>query len=127
MPGRNLGRRAVVRTAPELPTFRGGVRVIEVDAIVRDRDGNFVDNLTKDDFELLEDGRRQDIQNLSMVKLPVGQKGRPLDPAALALSPQASDANLGRRLRDDSRPRQCHAHQDRSQVSSSSAIWVRRI
>ena len=42
---------------PQVPTFKGGVRVIAMDAFVRDKDDNFVTGLTRDDFEVLEDER----------------------------------------------------------------------
>ena len=37
------------------PTFRSGVRLVEVDVVVRNKDDRFVDTRTKDDFEVLED------------------------------------------------------------------------
>jgi hypothetical protein len=42
--------------------FRSGIELIEVDAIVTDRDGNPVRDLTAADFEIFEDGRPQAIQ-----------------------------------------------------------------
>lgn len=50
------------------PTFRTSASVIEVDVIVRDRGGVFVDGLSADDFEVLEDGRPQPIQQFYLVK-----------------------------------------------------------
>src|SRR5215471_16288033 len=43
------------------PTFRSGVNLVLVDVVVRDRTGAVVRGLTSDDFELLEDGTRQQI------------------------------------------------------------------
>ena len=44
-------------TAPQdLPTFRGGVQMIDVDVVVTDRDGKPVRDLTRDDFEIVESG-----------------------------------------------------------------------
>jgi hypothetical protein len=63
----------------QLPTFRAEVRLIEVDAIVRDEDGDFVPGLTKDDFEVLEDGEPRDIGFATMVNLPVDRSGRPVE------------------------------------------------
>ena len=40
-------------------TFRSGTALVEVDLIVKDKDGNFVSGLTADDFEVLEEGRPQ--------------------------------------------------------------------
>lgn len=52
-------------------TFRVEVNYVEVDAIVTDGQGNPVTNLTKNDFELFEDGRRQDIASFSLVSIPI--------------------------------------------------------
>jgi VWFA-related protein len=48
--------------APGPSTFSTGVKVVNVFATVRDKDGHIVTNLTKDDFTLLEDGRLQTIR-----------------------------------------------------------------
>lgn len=47
------------------PTFSTGVKVVTLLASVRDRDGHIIQNLTKDDFELREDGRPQAIRYFS--------------------------------------------------------------
>ena len=65
----------------ETPTFKGRVRVIEVDAIVRDDDDNFVPGLTKDDFVVLEDGQPREIASVSVLNLPVDRRGRPTEAA----------------------------------------------
>jgi VWFA-related protein len=44
------------------PTFSTDVKVVNVFATVRDKDGHIVTNLVKDDFTLLEDGRSQIIR-----------------------------------------------------------------
>ena len=46
-------------------TFKSGVTVIQVPVVVRDHDGRVVDNLTKDDFQLFDDGKRQEIASFS--------------------------------------------------------------
>lgn len=50
---------------PSTPTFldRVEVRVIEVDVVVQDAKGDPVTGLTRDDFELLEDGKPVEISN----------------------------------------------------------------
>ena len=63
---------------PQVPKFKGGVRVIAMDAFVRDKDDNFVTGLTRDDFEVFEDERPQEIASVSMVNLPVDRRGRPI-------------------------------------------------
>src|SRR5688572_19145670 len=42
---------ATFAQAPQQPTFRTGVQLIEVDVRVFDKDGRFVTDLTRDDFE----------------------------------------------------------------------------
>jgi VWFA-related protein len=53
------------------PTFRSGVDLIEVDVVVTDRQGNPVRDLTRDDFEIVEDGRSQTVRTFSLVDLPI--------------------------------------------------------
>jgi VWFA-related protein len=53
--------------APQTPTFSVGVTLVTTDVIVRDSRGLFVADLTKDDFEVLEDGRPQTVTSFVMV------------------------------------------------------------
>ena len=46
---------------PPPVTFKTETSYVDVDAVVTDRQGNVVRGLTKDDFELLEDGKPQRI------------------------------------------------------------------
>jgi VWFA-related protein len=48
------------------PTFRVQVDLVTNDVMVRDAQGNFVSDLTKDDFEIYEDGVKQDIISMHM-------------------------------------------------------------
>src|SRR5690606_914024 len=52
----------------QAPTFRSSASLIEVDVIVRGRDGASVAGLTADDFEIYEDGVRQDVQQFYVVE-----------------------------------------------------------
>lgn len=49
------------------PTFRVAIDLVTLDAIPRDERGQFVGNLTVDDFEIYEDGVRQQIASLVLV------------------------------------------------------------
>ena len=51
------------------PTFRSGVNLVLVDVVVRDKKGAVVKRLTADDFELLEDGKRQRILTFSFEEI----------------------------------------------------------
>lgn len=59
------------QSPPQTPTFRTEVEYVEVDALVTDGQGNFVRDLTVDDFEVLEDGRPQKVVNFSLVDIPM--------------------------------------------------------
>src|SRR6185295_16773792 len=48
------------------PTFRVQVDLVTNDVIVRDDKGNFVPDLKKDDFEIFEDGVKQDITSMTV-------------------------------------------------------------
>ena len=52
-------------------TIRVGVRMVQVDAVVRDRAGHMIENLTADDFRVYEDGVLQEVQNFSRDELPL--------------------------------------------------------
>jgi VWFA-related protein len=49
------------------PDFRGGVLFVTMDAIVRNSQDQFVADITKDEFEIFEDGVKQDLQALTLV------------------------------------------------------------
>jgi len=63
-------------------TFRVEVNYVEVDAFVTDAQGNPVNTLTKDDFDLYEDGKRQEVAAFSLVNIPIERSERPLFAAA---------------------------------------------
>lgn len=60
------------------PTFRVEVNYVEIDATVTDAQGTFVRNLTKDDFELIEEGDLQTVSAFTMVDVPVERADPPL-------------------------------------------------
>lgn len=47
-------------------TFQSGVTMIQVPVVVRDHSGNLVTNLGKDDFQLFDNGKRQEIASFSV-------------------------------------------------------------
>jgi Ca-activated chloride channel family protein len=56
---------------PLQPTFRGSADVVRVFVTVTDRDGRLVTNLTKDDFEIRDDGKPQQITAFDNTPLPI--------------------------------------------------------
>ncbi len=79
------------RSSAQPPSFRGGTVLVEIDAIVTDSSGRFVSGLTRDDFEVLEDGRPQRIDRLYTVSGTAAVPSRPVAeaPARPAFSPGA--------------------------------------
>jgi VWFA-related protein len=77
-----------VQPTPGIPPviFRVEVNYVEVDALVTDRNGNLVRNLTKEDFQILEDGRPQKVELFTIVDVPIERADRvipdrpPLEP-----------------------------------------------
>jgi VWFA-related protein len=60
------------------PTFKAGINFVRVDVIVTDRKDTPVTNLTKDDFEVIEDGKVQPIEQFRLIK--VDGAAKPGDP-----------------------------------------------
>jgi VWFA-related protein len=82
--------------APQTPpsvTFEVEVNYVDVDAIVTDENGNFVTGLTREDFEVFEDGKPQKIGTFSYVELPV----EPPDRFAVLGRPVSTDARSNAR------------------------------
>ena len=50
------------------PTFRAGVTLVTTDVIVRNDKGQFVPDLTRENFTVLEDGQPQRIESFAMVQ-----------------------------------------------------------
>ena len=58
-------------------TFRSEVSYVEVDAVVVDAQGNFVRTLNQGDFQVLEDGKPQNVTAFSLVDIPVERTEQP--------------------------------------------------
>src|SRR5262245_11386599 len=58
----------VAQSAQSLPQFRAGAVLVIVDAYPQ-RDGRIEEGLTAGDFEVLEDGKPQKIENLEFVRI----------------------------------------------------------
>jgi VWFA-related protein len=70
---------ASAQQVPQPPmTFKVDVNYVEIDAQVTDAQGNFVRNLTKDDFQVTENGKPQSLTVFSTVDIPVEHVDPPL-------------------------------------------------
>jgi len=49
------------------PTFRVQVDLVTNDIVVRDEKGNFIPDLKQDEFEVYEDGIKQDLSTMTVV------------------------------------------------------------
>ena len=56
---------------PAAQTFRASTNVVEVQIVVTDRSGKPVPGLTRDDFEIVEDGKPQSISLFSFMDIPL--------------------------------------------------------
>jgi len=66
-----------VDTQPVPPvTFRAEIEYVEVDAVVTDERGNLVKGLTREDFDVYEDGKPQKVSFFSQVVIPVDRLDR---------------------------------------------------
>jgi VWFA-related protein len=59
------------------PAFKTGVNAVEVDVVVTDRDGHLVRGLSRDDFEVFEDGKPVAIATFSAVDAPAAPVDAP--------------------------------------------------
>jgi VWFA-related protein len=65
--GAGLTLSAQTPAPPERPLLRIGTTLVEIDAVVTDKQGRQVTDLTADDFELHQDGRKQKITSVRYV------------------------------------------------------------
>ena len=80
------------QSSPPSVTFQTEVNYVDVDAIVTDAAGRFVGNLTKDDFQLFEDGKPQKVDMFSTVEIPLQRPDR----FAVLNRPISSDVRTNR-------------------------------
>jgi VWFA-related protein len=81
----------------DTPRFRVGVDAVRIDAVVTDRDGRIVRDLTAADFEVRQDGKRQTVTFTQFVPVLTGpdpasrpESADPSAPAGAALPPALS-------------------------------------
>ena len=71
-------------TPQQLPVFRAGTVLVRVDAYPR-KDGKIVEGLTKDDFQIFEDGRPQAVDGFEFIRIEPNAADADLrDPTSVA-------------------------------------------
>ncbi|MGH9939147.1 MAG: VWA domain-containing protein, partial [Blastocatellia bacterium] len=77
-------------TRPGQDVVRITTQLVQVDAVVTDKKGKHVEDLTEDDFELLVDGKKQQLTHFSHVSLPVVKREPPAKKRAdLVVAPES--------------------------------------
>src|SRR5512133_1286602 len=76
--------------AQQARTFRSGVDVTGITVAVRDADGHLVQDLTRDDFDIYEDGEKQPLTQFTHERVPI----------SLGVLLDISDSMFGRRIAD---------------------------
>lgn len=111
---------AVVAHAQQPPTFRTDITVVQLPVRVLDAKGNFVRDLSRDDFEVLEDGAPQTISELSLIDLSTTSKQPPANvPSSGVLANSYLDKLEGRLyvfLLDDAHTDMMHAARARDLI-----------
>src|SRR3954454_2155828 len=70
-----LGSVLLAAQEPQTPKFRVAVDAVRIDAVVTDKDGNIVRDLTADDFEVQQDGKAQKVTFAQFVPVGVAPAG----------------------------------------------------
>ena len=56
---------------PQTPSFRAGVDIVSVNVTITDREGHYVTDLDVNEFQLFEDGAKQDVTFFARTPLPI--------------------------------------------------------
>jgi len=75
--------------------FPSAIELVTVDAVVTDKKGNPIEGLTKDSFQVLEDGKPQSIASFEAVVLPPAPPSTPPKPRAISTN-QSAELRNGR-------------------------------
>ena len=123
-----LAQSAAQPQAPQPPvTFKVEVNYVEIDASVTDAQGNFVRTLTRDDFQIVEDGKPQALTAFSMVDIPVTRPDPPLF-SRTAIPPDVVSNRApfeGRVLRRHFAPRRRRRHERGDGQSGARGLHAR--
>ncbi len=89
---------ATEQPAEEQPVFRAGINFVRVDVIATDKQGNPVTDLTQDDFEVLEDNKRQAVETFRLVKVESQQLIEAVSPIRSRNDEENAAANENSRI-----------------------------
>jgi VWFA-related protein len=91
---------ATAQDEDEEGVVRIGTSLVQFDAVVTDRNGKIVRDLTADDFEIFEGKTRQNLTNFSFIDLstPKGRKDPTSAPRANGISPSLTPAQVGKTI-----------------------------
>jgi len=91
--------------APKAQSFKARIDIVQVTVTVSDAEGRLITGLTKDDFQIFEDGDRQDITQFTDARVPVSlgvlldasdsMRGQPIVDARDAVDRFVGDLLLG--------------------------------
>jgi Ca-activated chloride channel family protein len=85
--------RPILQTQPPVPDnrlFRSGIELTSITATVTDREGHLITGLSREAFEVFEDGERQTITQFTRERVPIG----------LGVLLDISDSMHGKRIQD---------------------------
>ena len=83
---------------PQKPALKSGVTLVEVDVVISDKSGRPVRGLSREDFEVDEDGQRVEIASFSAVDLPQTPRDAVVPPPDRSGSAFASNEQADGRL-----------------------------
>jgi VWFA-related protein len=84
---------AVVAVSAQQPVFRSRTQHVAIDVVVTDNRDRPVTDLTKDDFEIRENGTRQTIADFTFVSVPLGNRVVDIDAPPMPHSDIGSNAS----------------------------------
>ncbi len=89
------------------PIFRADVNAVQLDVRAVDRDGRFVRDLSREDFQVYEDDAEQTLSTFALVDLPIvpgDTRSIPTDPPDIASNRDAGEGRLYVLVLDDTTP-----------------------
>jgi VWFA-related protein len=93
------GAAAVYAAQEAPPLFRSSTQFVSVDVVVTGKDDAPISNLTKDDFEITENGKPQKISEFAYVSVPMAHRAVDVDAKPQPLSDVASNGAAARASR----------------------------